>query len=105
MNSIATATVVMLFASWTSNVVAGQSQSGNISGTVEFYGSIVEPPCTPEIYPYQLKVSCERNGHSRITTVALNNATAQPLPYNLGRSQVRWLDRQHRLGILTLTYE
>ena len=45
MNSTLAAIAVMLFASWTSNALAGNSQAAVNSGTILFVGSIVESPC------------------------------------------------------------
>lgn len=44
MHSILAAAAVMLFASWTSNALAGNSQEAANSGTILFTGSIVESP-------------------------------------------------------------
>ena len=104
MNSIATASVVMLFASWTSNVLAEENQSAGSSGRIQFSGEIVESPCTPEFKKQKLQISCSRNGATSATRQRLNTPDSQPLPYNLGSSQFRWVDVKQKLGILTVEY-
>lgn len=104
MNSIHAAVAVMLFASWTSNSLAGNSQETANSGTILFTGSIVEFPCESEINQRSVQVSCLRNGQTQVTTLALNTRASKPMPYNIGHSQLHWLDAEHRLGILTMEY-
>ncbi|MEN5014903.1 hypothetical protein ABEH87_00885 [Erwinia sp. Eh17-17] len=105
MNSTLAAIAVMLFASWTSNALAGNSQAAVNSGTILFVGSIVESPCESGVQQGSLQVSCLRNGKTQTTTLALNTTASQPMPHNIGRSQIKWLDGQHRLGILTMEYQ
>ncbi|WP_421506650.1 hypothetical protein [Erwinia rhapontici] len=104
MNNIATAAVVIFFASWTSNVMAEQRQAQGSSGIIQFSGRIVESECTHKIQQKQVQVSCERNGQARSSHVSLKSTAQQSLPYNLGTSQIRWLDQQHKLGILMVDY-
>lgn len=104
MNIIATTAVVMFFASWTSNVVADQPQLPGSSGVIQFSGRIVESECTHKIQQKQVQVSCERNGQARFSHMSLKSTAPQSLPYNLGTSQIRWLDQQHKTGILLVDY-
>lgn len=104
MHSIIAAAAVMLFASWTSNALAGNSQEAANSGTILFTGSIVESPCQSEINQRSVQVACLRDGQTQAITLALNTRASQPMPYNIGHSQLQWLDAEHRLGILTMEY-
>lgn len=104
MNSIATAAFVMFFTSWTSNAIAEQQQSQSNSGTVQFSGSIVESECTHEIQQKQVQLSCERNGQAKVSTVSLKGTAVQSLPYNIGTTQIHWIDQQHKTGILIVDY-
>lgn len=104
MNIIATAAVVIFFASWTSNAMAEQGQSQVSSGIIQFSGSIVASECTHEIQQKQFTVSCERDGQARSSTVSFKSSAIQPLPYNVGTSQIHWLDQQHKTGILIVDY-
>ncbi|MFK8258163.1 type 1 fimbrial protein [Erwinia sp. AnSW2-5] len=104
MNSIVAATAVILFASWTSNVLAEQKHSERSSGIIHFSGGIVESECTHDIQQQKVVISCERNGQEKSRTLSLNNTDLQSLPHNVGTSQISWLDRQKRLGILTVDY-
>lgn len=104
MNIFAMAAVVMFFASWTGSVMAEQRQPQVGSGIIHFSGMIVESQCTHEVQQKQIQVSCERNGQARFSNVSFKNAAIQPLPYNVGTSQIHWLDEQHKMGILTVDY-
>ena len=101
MNIIATTAIVIFFASWTSNVMA---EPQNTSGIIQFSGRIVESECTHKIQQQQVQVSCERNGQAKFSHVSFKSNELQPLPYNLGTSQIRWLDQQHKLGIFMVDY-
>lgn len=104
MNIIATTAVVMFFASWTGNVMAEQRQLQNASGIIQFSGRIVESECTHEFQQKQLQISCERNGQAKFIHVSLKGSAMQSLPYNIGTSQIQWLDPQHKTGILLVDY-
>lgn len=104
MNIIATTAIVIFFASWTSNVMAEPHQAQSTSGIIQFSGRIVESECTHKIQQQQVQVSCERNGQKKFSHVSFKSTTLQSLPYNLGTSQIRWLDQQHKLGILMVDY-
>lgn len=105
MKSIIAAAAVVLFASWTSSVMAGNSQSTSGSGVIHFQGSIVESLCDSQADKRQITVSCYRNGQTKVSTLALNHTTSQQLPYNLGSSKIRWIDAQKKLGIVTVEYQ
>ncbi|WP_338494434.1 hypothetical protein [Erwinia aphidicola] len=53
----------------------------------------------------QVNVSCQRNGKTKASTLALNSTTAQQLPYNIGSSKIHWIDAQRRVGIVTVEYQ
>lgn len=105
MKSILSAAAVVLFASWTSNVMAGNSQSTSGSGVIHFQGSIVESLCDSHADKRQITVSCYRHGQTRVSTLALNHSTSQQLPFNIGSSKIRWIDAKQKLGILTVEYQ
>ena len=105
MKSILSAAAVVLFASWTSRVMAGNSQSTSGTGVINFQGSIVESLCDSDVNKTQVNVSCQRNGKTKVSTLALNSTTAQQLPYNIGSSKIHWIDAQRRVGIVTVEYQ
>lgn len=104
MNSIVSATAVVLFASWMSNALAGNSQTILSSGTINFQGSIVESPCTTDTRQNRINVSCERSGQKTVQTLDLQSLGTQQLANNLAETQINWLDAQRKSGILTISY-
>ncbi|MGE9552741.1 hypothetical protein ACQPT2_16320 [Erwinia amylovora] len=99
MNGIKVAVVVMLFTSWTSSTLAANATSG----IIQFQGAIVESACDMQLQRYQVTSSCYRNGQTQ-TTVSSVKGNRAFIPTNIGKSDVRWLDQQHQLGIMTVSY-
>lgn len=90
----------MMF-SW---MVAGFANA--TGGIIHFSGSIVEGPCTVNVVDTTAKTACYRNGQNYQATRNLINvdASSNELPLNLGTSEVKWLDQQKKLAIMTLEY-
>lgn len=105
MNSTLSASAVLLFASWTSIALAGNSQAAGSSGTIHFVGAIVESLCAANMQQKRFEVSCMRAGQASVKTLALDSTSRQTLPDNIGIAQISWLDRQHQHGIVTINYQ
>lgn len=105
MKSILAASAIMLFASWTSIALAGNSQTGSDSGTITFVGAVVESLCDTTIQQKRVDVSCNKAGLANIKTLALENTAWQKLPNSVGNVRISWLDSQHRRGTVTIHYQ
>ncbi|MFS2224491.1 hypothetical protein [Pantoea sp. B65] len=105
MNSIKSAVLIMLFASWTSSAMAGGGAASARSGEIHFSGTIVDGGCniSPDA-KYQLKMSCFQNGRFTSKTTQLNIARPQKLPLNQGTTRFSWIDRSKSLALLNISY-
>lgn len=82
-----------------------QSQSVISGGTIRFTGMIVEGPCDISYSSQAATMDCMRNGKNLQQTRRFTNGDgARVLPANLGTTEMRWLDDQRRLGIMTIQY-
>ncbi|MGQ8773789.1 type 1 fimbrial protein [Serratia sp. NA_112.1] len=90
----------MLF-SWTA-----ASYAGTTGGVIRFVGSIVENPCTVNIADSTAKTECYRNGryYQDQQTLSKFDATRKELPMNLGSIEMKWVDQQKKLAIMTVVY-
>lgn len=91
----------MLF-SWMVASVANAATGG----VIHFYGSIVEGPCTVEVVDSAAKTQCYRDGQNYTSKhqLATLESGSKELPMNIGKSEIKWLDQQKKLGIMTLEY-
>ncbi|AHG18695.1 fimbrial protein [Chania multitudinisentens RB-25] len=82
------------------------SQVSASSGVIRFVGAIVEGPCLVNVVNSTANTQCYRNGRNYTGTQALTrfNAARKELPLNLGTSEMRWVDRQQKLAIMTVVY-
>ena len=104
MNSIQSATLIVLLASWTSSAVAGNGAVSN-SGVIHFHGTIVDGGC--DINPQKndkLEMSCFDTGKTITNTAYLNTSLQHKLPLNRGTTELRWIDHSKKTGILTVSY-
>lgn len=77
------------------------------SGTVRFSGSIVKDSCKVEPLSqlHKMQVQC-RSNHMTVSTGStsmVKNLTVT-VP-EITKMDVRWIDKAHRLGIVTMTYQ
>ncbi|MBC3379675.1 type 1 fimbrial protein [Serratia fonticola] len=91
----------MLF-SW---IAAGVANAAT-SGVIHFYGAIVEGPCTVKVVDSTAQTQCYRDGQNYTSKhrLASLQSGSKALPMNLGKSEIKWLDQQKKLGIMTLEY-
>ncbi|MGA9617640.1 MAG: type 1 fimbrial protein [Serratia proteamaculans] len=90
----------MLF-SWTA-----ASHAGTTGGVIRFVGSIVESSCTVNIADSTAKTQCYRNGqhYQGQQTLSKFDATRKELPLNLGSTEMKWVDQQKNLAVMTVVY-
>ncbi|WP_308737532.1 type 1 fimbrial protein [Serratia fonticola] len=76
------------------------------SGVIHFYGAIVEGPCTVKVVDSTAQTQCYRDGQNYTSKhrLASLQSGSKALPMNLGKSEIKWLDQQKKLGIMTLEY-
>lgn len=80
--------------------------AGALGGTVHFIGAVVEGPCELNITATGVQMECYRNGHNYQSQHTLPNVetTHKELPQHLGTTEIRWLDQQHQLAVMTVDY-
>lgn len=80
--------------------------SAATGGVINFYGSIVEGPCAVEVVDSTAQTQCYRDGQNYTSKhqLASLESGSKELPMNLGKSEIKWLDQQKKLGIMTLEY-
>lgn len=86
-------------------VLAGNALATQAAGTgvISFSGAIIEQSCMAEQTQAQASVSCYRNGKTAVLPVSLQGM--QTLLTGVARTQIDWLDKERRQGVLTVTYE
>ncbi|CAI1523964.1 type 1 fimbrial protein [Serratia fonticola] len=82
------------------------SHAGSTGGVITFVGAIVEGPCTVDVSNSTANTQCYRNGHNYIGTqrLASFDASSKELPLNIGTTEMRWVDQQKKLAIMTVIY-
>ena len=74
-------------------------------GVIHFQGAIVEDPCHFAVQEQSVKISCQQNGKPVAQTVAFNQLNNfkpnNDVPLT---TQIHYLDAQHRLAIMEVTY-
>ncbi|TQI81308.1 hypothetical protein FHU10_3783 [Serratia fonticola] len=82
------------------------SHAGITGGVIHFFGTIVEGPCLVNVSNTTANTECYRNGKNYTGTQNLANfgANNRELPMNIGTTEMKWLDQQHKLAILTVNY-
>lgn len=93
--------VSLLIPLWTETALAGEAQASAGSGIITFQGAIVSPSCEIDQQSDLIRTSCFKQGK---TQVYITHPDAQALPAELGQTQVKWLDAQHKMGIMTVNY-
>ncbi|AVJ18513.1 type 1 fimbrial protein [Serratia rhizosphaerae] len=80
---------------------------GALGGTVHFIGAVVESPCELNITATAARTECYRNGRdyqSLQHTLPNFDTTRKELPRNLGTTEIRWVDQQQQLAMMTVDY-
>ncbi|AJJ09507.1 hypothetical protein CH64_1128 [Yersinia rohdei] len=99
--------LITLMFSWVISFAASSAQSKlPASGTITFYGAIVESPCDTKLVGQAITMSCYRNGETltQRQTLSRTMPLTSQLPGNLASSRLEWLNPQRSLGVLTVTY-
>lgn len=100
MNSLRLLLIAGALFSW---MVASHAGS---TGVINFVGAIVEGPCTVDVSNSTANTQCYRNGQNYTGTqrLASFDANSKELPLNIGTTQMRWVDQQKKLAIMTVVY-
>lgn len=82
------------------------SHAGATGGVINFVGAIVEGPCLVNVSNTTANTECYRNGQNYTGTQRLvsSDASSKELPLNIGTTEMRWVDQQHKLAIMTVVY-
>ncbi|MCX8956528.1 fimbrial protein [Erwinia psidii] len=98
MNVTKLAIAAVIFTSWANHALA----AGSNTGVIYFEGTIVEPLCDVEVEQNQFSSSCYREGRNQVTHSAISDE--QAIPANIGQTEIRWLDSEHKQGVVTVSY-
>lgn len=74
------------------------------SGTVHFQGKIVEDSCETSGTNMAPRIRCYRQGKWLSQPIVMKAGTQGSLPGNIGTTQLRWLDKDKKLAIMTVSY-
>lgn len=76
------------------------------SGVIRFVGAIVESPCMINIIDSTANTECYRNGKNYTGRQKLANfdAKTRSLPLDIGTTEIKWIDKQKNLALLTVVY-
>ena len=83
------------------------SQVFAVDGTITFTGQVVESPCetTTDAPQQRLEMRCQRAGETTVNTWSLASLTGTGVRSSLASMEIRYLDPQRKLGILTVSYK
>ncbi|MFA3761632.1 type 1 fimbrial protein [Yersinia sp. 2544 StPb PI] len=99
--------IVAIMFSWIVSFAASSAQSTrSATGTITFFGAIVDSPCDTAFIESIITTRCYRNGETltQRQVVSANMPLTARLPGNLASSHLEWLNPQRSLGIFTVTY-
>ncbi|WP_437609770.1 hypothetical protein [Erwinia sp. V71] len=103
MNNIRSMLLIILFTSWTSSVMAERRDGENLSGSVRFYGTVVDGGCSVHLqHDNRLLALCRQNGQHADAQQAATSSP--PLPLRQGTTRFSWLDRSKVQALVTVTY-
>lgn len=82
------------------------SQAGTTGGVINFVGAIVEGPCLVDVVNSTANTQCYRNGQNYTGTQNLGSydARSKELPLNIGTTEMKWVNQEHKLAIMTVVY-
>lgn len=82
------------------------SQAGTTGGVINFVGAIVEGPCLVDVVDSTANTECYRNGQNYTGTQNLEryDARVKELPLNIGTTEMKWVDQDEKLAIMTVMY-
>lgn len=81
------------------------SYAQSADGVIHFQGEIVEAGCSVTPQGKMVSISCNKQGKSAVYSVALTQLANYTIHSNSSiKTHVRYLDPQHHLAILEITY-
>lgn len=95
----------ILFATPTLAVADASARIGG--GTIHFTGQVVESPCqtASDLRRQQMEMRCWRDGGESVESWPLAALTGPGVRSPLAAMDIRYLDPQRKLAILTISYE
>ncbi|EKY3243847.1 type 1 fimbrial protein [Cronobacter dublinensis] len=73
-------------------------------GTIAFHGAIVEEACSVAHNAARIELTCPRGHQTHRQTLSLRSSGVRELHSPWVHSRLDYLNPEHTLGILTLTY-
>ncbi|CDG20942.1 conserved exported protein of unknown function [Xenorhabdus poinarii G6] len=84
------------------------SSSTSYSGTISFYGAIIEPPCQFNWDEKHTEMRCWYSGkplHKEKTVeYQIDKPSLFSIPKHIGKEEIKWVGKNKKLGIVTITY-
>lgn len=96
--------MILFFGLFTSGMT--QAAAGASSGTIHFYGAIVEDACSINSSQNNVTTHCYRNGKNIVQTqtLASGNLPNFTLPKSLGQVKTEYVNNNPHLAIMTVSY-
>ncbi|WP_105638013.1 type 1 fimbrial protein [Cronobacter dublinensis] len=88
----------------TALVVFSASAQARTGGTITFHGAIVEEVCSVAHNAARIELSCPRGHQTHRQTLSLRSSGVRETHSPWVHSRLDYLNPEHTLGILTLTY-
>ncbi|WP_336296079.1 type 1 fimbrial protein [Cronobacter dublinensis] len=88
----------------TALVVFSASALAQTGGTIAFHGAIVEEVCSVAHNAARIELSCPRGHQMHRQTLSLRSSGVRETHSPWVHSRLDYLNPEHTLGILTLTY-
>lgn len=73
------------------------------TGRIIFTGYLYQSPCMQSITSNSVTFSCQQGKNKTIRKISLSSGNGY-LPMGLGTSKVKWINREHSLGVLEIAY-
>ena len=79
------------------------SAAYSYTGRIIFTGYIYQSPCMHSISSTSVTFSCQKGTHKTSKNIELSSDSSY-LPMGLGTSKLKWVNREHSLGVLVIAY-
>ena len=73
------------------------------TGRIIFTGYIYQSPCVHSISTTSVTFNCQQGANKISKKIALSSDSSN-LPMGLGTSKLKWVNREHSLGVLEIAY-
>lgn len=96
-----------LMTSFASLASQNSASKHSFSGTIRFTGAIVAPPCVIGTNDKTIETQCWGNdGKEKKSSVSIKRLKGHivDLPDQKGIQQFKWIDKENKLGLYTISY-